>query len=101
MSKHIFGGDPRRFTYLIRLMTDHIYNNFYHKISGDSMWQWIPYIQDFRYAIWYHIQHLVTTEETNAVCRYVSLNIPFNTFCIFDFLDDTGFRTTAPGRELR
>ena len=32
-----FGGDPRRFTYSIRLMTEHIYTHFYHKISGDSM----------------------------------------------------------------
>ena len=35
-----FGVDPRRFTYSIRLTIDHIYDNFYHKISGDSMRFW-------------------------------------------------------------
>ena len=39
MSTNYFGGDPRGFTYSIRLMTEHLYTNFYHKISGDSMRQ--------------------------------------------------------------
>ena len=37
MSTNYFGGDLRRFTYSIRLMTDHLYKTLYHKISGDSM----------------------------------------------------------------
>ena len=32
-----FGGDPRRFSHSIRLMMEHVYVTFYHKISGDSM----------------------------------------------------------------
>ena len=37
MANNQFGGDPRRFTYSIRLISRHLYKTFYHKISGDSM----------------------------------------------------------------
>ena len=33
--------------------------------------------------------------------RYVFMNIPFENWRIFGFVDDTGFRTAAPGREAR
>ena len=51
MSRNYFGGDPRRFTYSIRIMTNHLYGTFYHKISGDSMRIWMPHINSFRRAI--------------------------------------------------
>ena len=51
MSCNYSGGDPRRFTYSIRLMTNHIYETFYYKISGDSMRYWIPSVPSFRLAI--------------------------------------------------
>ena len=101
MSTNKFGGDPRRFTYAIRLVTNHIYKTFYHKISGDSMRMWIPSINDFKYAIWHHLKHTVTLEEDREGQRYVALNIPLECFRIFGFLDDTGFRTTAPGIGVR
>ena len=40
--------------------------------------------------------HNVPGRHTNIV-----LNIPFDSFMIFDFLDDTGFVTSAPGRSTR
>ena len=104
MSRNYFGGDPRRFTYSIRLMTRHIYNNFYHKISGDSMRMWMSQIKIFRLAIWLKLNDGYTVEErydaTNLLMNLttiVLLSIPFEAFRIFGFLDDTGFRTTAPG----
>ena len=51
MSNNYFGGDPRRFTYSIRLMNEHLYKTFYHKITGDSMRMWLPKMDDFRLAI--------------------------------------------------
>ena len=33
--------------------------------------------------------------------QYFYLDIPFESFRIFGFLDDTGFRTTAPGNNTR
>ena len=108
MSANMFGGDPRRFTYSIRLMSDHIYSTFYHKISGDSMRMWILQIHQFRYAIWDRLRNGMTIEEMEYSPelgrhrnRYVFLNVPFESWRIFGFIDDTGFRTTAPGREAR
>ena len=108
MSKNYFGGDPRRFTYSIRLMNNHLYDKFYHKVSGDSMRLWVPYINSFRFAIWEKLNGTQTVEDTfdsttNEVdtSRLISLDIPFETFRIFGFLDDTGFRTTVPGLSTR
>lgn len=50
-ARHVFGGDPRRFTLYIRSMVEHLYNTFYHRISGYSMVQWMPYVNQFRRAI--------------------------------------------------
>ena len=44
MSTNYFGGDSRRFTYSIRLTTQHFFTTFCHKISGDSMSQWVYHI---------------------------------------------------------
>ena len=51
MSSNYYGGDPRRFTYSIRIMNQHLYYTFYNKISGDSMRMWVPHINDFRLVI--------------------------------------------------
>ena len=90
------------------MMNIHLYDNFYHKISGDSMRMWIPHIDSFRFAIWKKIQEGFTVEETydtqtfeTVTSRLISLEIPYNAFRIFGFLDDTGFRTTTPGIESR
>ena len=64
LSQNYFGGDPRRFTYSIRLIAKHIYTNFYHKISGDSMRMWFHSIPEFQYAIWNKLRHGATVEET-------------------------------------
>jgi hypothetical protein len=56
MAKYVFGGDPRRLSDMIRVMTEHLYFNFYHKISGNSMSMWCTEsnITRFRRAIWNH-----------------------------------------------
>jgi hypothetical protein len=53
MAQSTFGGDPRTFTMYVWAITDHLYSNFYHKISGDSMRQWAHLIPEleFRRAI--------------------------------------------------
>ena len=65
---------------------------------------WIPQIDNFRRSIWLKLSEGETVEETsdkhddaNEVRRYVYLDIQFESWRIFGFLDDTGFRTTAPG----
>jgi hypothetical protein len=59
----VFGGDPRKFTYVLRLMTDHLYANFYHKVSGNSMGMWRNHIRDFRYAIWNRLRSGATQKN--------------------------------------
>ena len=89
------------------MIVDHIYDNFYHKISGNSMKFWVPYIVDFRDAIWSRLCRGCTiesnTQPNNSIPSRTSvgLDIPKESFRIFGFLDDTGFRTSAPGRSLR
>ena len=34
-----------KFTYSVRLIIDHIYDNFYHKVSGNSMKMWVDQIE--------------------------------------------------------
>lgn len=35
--------------------------------------------------------------EMKLIYIYIYVDIPFDSFCIFGFLDDTGIYTTAPG----
>lgn len=94
----IFGGDPRVFTYYIRAITDHLYHNFYHKLSGDSMRQWVPHITQFRGAIWDKLlDGLVneSTEDGNTDDNW-EVWVPFATFRIFGWLDDTDMATNHP-----
>ena len=44
MSTNKFGGDPSRFIYSIWLMTNHLYDTLYHKVSGDSTSMWVNQI---------------------------------------------------------
>ena len=42
MARNVFGGDPRYFSVMFELAVDHLYYNFYNKISGNSLDQWLP-----------------------------------------------------------
>jgi hypothetical protein len=84
--------------YYVRAITDHLYQHFYHKLSGDSMRQWIPYINQFRCAIWDKlINGLVndSTENGNTNDDW-EVWVPFETFQIFGWLDDTDMATNRP-----
>ena len=68
------------------------------------MRMWMPQVKNFRLAIWLKLNEGHSVEErydaTNLLMNLttiVLLSIPFQSFRIFGFLDDTGFRTTAPG----
>ena len=86
LSLYHFGGDPRRFTYTIRAIGHFLYETFYHKISGDSMRQWLPHLDSFRDAIWRKIISggtIETSFENNQPQEtYVGIEIPFDSFRI-------------------
>ena len=102
---YYFGGDLRRFSYSIRAIGCHFYTTFYHKISGDSLRQWMPHIDYFRQCLWEKVTGggtiKTSTEHGNSSSQLITNDIPFDNFRIFGFLDDTGFRTTAPGIDAR
>lgn len=101
-----FGGDPRRMTYMVRAAVHHIYNNFYHKISGRSMSMWTPWINIFRYAIWLKLVDGAVLEVARETAdgwanvhhvNVVSVWIAFELFRVFGFVDDYGVATARPG----
>ena len=106
LARYTYGGDPREFTYMTRAFTNHLYETFYHKISGNSMEYWIPYINEFRRAIWRRLVsgNVTTTEydefeaeERETTRHYV--DVPFENFRIFGFLDASGYEGPRPGDE--
>ena len=101
MSRNYFGSDHRRFAYFIRMVCDHIYKKKYHKVSGDSIRMWLPHISIFFHAIWERLTNGETLEQSCISLSTIRLNISFEGFQLFGFLDDTGFRTNAPGLERR
>jgi hypothetical protein len=43
-----FGGDVRRWSFGIRWFVNHLFNHFYHKISGHPIEMWLPEVQNFK-----------------------------------------------------
>ena len=105
LSTFYFGGDPRRLTYSIRVFGRYLYTTFYHKIAGDSMRMWIRRIHEFRYAIWNRVMDTEILELTRnynqSDLNALRLEVPFESFRVFGFIDDTSQYTTAPGIEAR
>jgi hypothetical protein len=107
MAKYVFGGDPRRLSDMIRVMTEYLYSNFYHKITGNSMAMWCTEtnMTRFRLAIWNRLRQGAVTEEVRGVdgqlapARHFLLNMPFENFRVFSFLDCMAHPTSRPGDE--
>ena len=97
MARDTFGGDARLFTHFIRAITNHLYTNFYHKISGDSMRMWVDQVDEFREAIWDKLQEgIIDERDRNGRQVEWEILLPEDTFRIFGWLDDTDMRTTRP-----
>ena len=91
MSEDYFGGDPRRFTYSMGHIDKKIYQTIYHKISGNSMRQWVDKILEFYYVIWDKLRNGATVEETShninvGSRRFIFLRNPLNSFRNLDSL---------------
>jgi hypothetical protein len=97
MAQFTFGGDPRKFTLYVRAITDHLYSNFYHKMSGDSMRQWVSQVPEFRRAIHNKLlDGIVHERQVDGSSTDFDVWLPYETFRIFGWLDDTDMRTTRP-----
>ena len=98
----VFGGDGvRRYGFIIRSFVDHLYDNFYHKISGNSLAMYVEHVDTFRHAIWSALMDGIEIEldDESGNVRTRVLDIVFALFRIFGFIDDTGIPTCRPGVE--
>lgn len=100
-----FGGDPRRYTYMVRAMVTHLYKTFYHKVSGNSMEQWCSHeqVEEFRHAMWEEIVHGEVRDDVQPDGTILEVDVeeilPFDEFRPFCFIDDTVDPTGRPGDE--
>ena len=71
------------------------------------MRQWISHTDSFRHAIWSKLD--IANSENEDDNHNINMNniapttihIPIESFKIFEFVNDTGFRTNLPGRDTR
>jgi len=97
LSEEKFGGDPRLHTHCVREFINHVHNKFCHKLSGDSMRQWLPWIGSFREAIWnILLDGVVNVRLSDGTNIDHQVCIPFDGFRVFGWLDDTDLPTTRP-----
>jgi DDE superfamily endonuclease len=106
MAAYVFGGDPRIYTFIMRCMVSHLYTTFYHKVSGDSLRMWMPYLDVFRGAILLHLRNQAQIDVLSNIPGLAAEAAAFlqslpETFRIFGFVDDYGVQTAAPGYSAR
>lgn len=103
----VFGGDPREFSPMMKAVTIHLYNTFYHKISGDSMAYWIneENLRKYRRGIYDKFVNSGIEEDVLVDGRIVQQNVftfentPFDVWRPFCFVDDLGIMTCNVGEE--
>ena len=100
-----FGDDgPRRYGPMIHAFVHHLYTNFYHKISGNSLNIFLHLMDDFWRAIWRTLvtnqvleEHYVLGVVMEAVIIFIRLT--FESFRVFGFLDGSAFVFCSPESE--
>ena len=107
MARHVFGGDPRRFSAIFDLVNEHLYMKFYNKIAGTSLSQWLPrYVHRCRRLVHsalsdgaIHETQYVDGELVNE--QWITLNYDFETFRPFGFIDDYAMPAAKPANVRR
>jgi hypothetical protein len=103
MARFVFGGDPRRLSEMNVLFINHGYITFYNKISGYSMSQWILSSLNTCQRLIYNALSSDAIEEVEFMGgkvvdrRWILHHFNFDSFRIFDFLDDFAMPTACPG----
>ena len=103
MIKNKFGGDPNFWCYAFRWLMKYIYDTFYHKFTGDSFArEWADEVDEFRELIWSkmktspcEIERYLNSDGNDVEINLI--NIAFEVFRIFSFIDDTLLHTSRPG----
>lgn len=97
--------NPREFGGAMKMLIRHLHDNFYHKITGDSLRMYVPWVDEYRFAIWSRLTSEATVAETRADSgvqgnEYIFHWLPFRYFRPFGFLDDLGIGTPRPVDEF-
>ena len=102
LASFIFGGDSRDFSYMMRCAVKHIYTIFYHEISGCSISYWIWYLRQFLLAIYNRLTSMPRFWEIMIHPKiYGPMDLSFESFRIFGFMDDVAFLMCRPGDSPR
>jgi hypothetical protein len=106
MARFIFGGDPCRLSEMNSTFINYGYYQFYKKISGTSMDQWIPGSNHTCRQLIYNALSSDSIEEVEfgdgqvVDRRWILYHFDFASFRIFGFLDDFGMPTACPGNSV-
>jgi hypothetical protein len=95
-----FGGNPDYWCYAFGWFIDYIFVTFYHKISGNSMMLWVNQIDEMRKSIWEKMKTAPCQVERffeGSTNEMDIIDIEFEVFRLFGFLDDTCTYMNRPG----
>ena len=102
MARNVFGGDPRSMSPMFEMMIEHLYSQFYNKISGTSLDQWLPlYVHRCRTLIHGALSDTAIFEEeylNGEVVdqRWIVHHFDLASFRPFAFVDDFAIPTARP-----
>ena len=107
MARHVFGGDPRHFSVMFDLVSEHLYSKFQNKFAATSLSQWLPrYVHRCRRLIHntlsdgaIHERQHINGQLVNE--RWITLNYDFDTFRPFGFLNDDALPDAKPSHARR
>jgi hypothetical protein len=99
-----FGGDVQRWCKAFKLFVNHLFKQFYHKISGESIQLWLGQMENFKRIILdplaqpaHPIEHDFFVEEVHPERAQYVVHCPIESWRVYGFLDDTAIRTCRPG----
>ena len=85
----------------VHLMTQHLYTHFFHKISGRSILMWLPYVHNLRCMVYEKVIQPSVKEkieyEEGTLDELVVLDMDFDLFRAFAYIDYTHVETSRPG----
>jgi hypothetical protein len=103
MARFVFGGDPHHLSEMNDLFIAYSYDNFFNKISGTSLNQWLPDKLDLcRKLILNSVSdgaiEKIEFEDGQVIDQqWILHHFEFDSFHVFGFLDDFALPTAFPG----
>jgi hypothetical protein len=101
LCKDIFGGNPRRWSPGFKWFINHLFINFYHKISGRSIKLWLGELDSFNQAILNRLAQPAHPMEAkyfdnigHSERAQYAIHCQPEFWRVFGFLDDTNVRSS-------